>query len=117
MMMGCLSRMSRKLSCTVLRRGKGSNPFSLVDYTSSGYFNLTKEYGVTPSMSRRGNCYGNALAENFFGILKSECIYRSSPKTFEQVRQPIDEYVHFYNNERFQLKIKLTPLEKRCQFA
>ena len=34
-------------------------------YTSQAYFNLTKEYGITPSMSRRGNCYDNAMAENF----------------------------------------------------
>ncbi len=32
-------------------------------YTSQAYFNLTKEYGITPSMSRRGNCYDNAMAE------------------------------------------------------
>lgn len=86
-------------------------------YTSRAYFNLTKEYGITPSMSRRGNCYDNSVAENFFGILKSECIYRVKPKTFEQARQLIDEYVHFYNYERIQLKTKLTPYEKRCQSA
>ncbi|WP_144066590.1 IS3 family transposase, partial [Faecalibacterium sp. An192] len=45
-------------------------------YTSQAYFNLTKEYGITPSMSRRGNPYDNAMAENFFSILKTECIYR-----------------------------------------
>ena len=39
-------------------------------YTSQAYFNLTKEYGITPSMSRRGNPYDNAMAENFFSILK-----------------------------------------------
>ena len=43
-------------------------------YTSQAYFDLTKEYGILPSMSRRGNCYDNALVENFFGILKTECI-------------------------------------------
>ena len=53
-------------------------------YTSQAYFNLTKEYGITPSMSRRGNCYDNALTENFFGILKAECIYRHKPETFEK---------------------------------
>lgn len=86
-------------------------------YTSTGYFNLTKEYGIIPSMSRRGNCYDNALAENFFGILKSECINRTKPKTYVQARQLIDEYIDFYNNERIQLKTKLTPFEKRCQYA
>ena len=52
-------------------------------YTSQAYFELTQEYGITPSMSRRGNCYDNAMAENFFSILKAECIYRHKPKTFE----------------------------------
>lgn len=88
-----------------------------LQYTSHGYFNLTKEYGITPSMSRRGNCYDNAMAENFFGILKTECIYRHKPKSFDEARQMIDDYIYFYNNERIQLKTKLTPLEKRCQFA
>jgi transposase InsO family protein len=86
-------------------------------YTSHGYFNLTKEYGITPSMSRRGNCYDNAMAENFFGILKTECIYRHQPKSFDEARQMIDDYIYFYNNERIQLKTKLTPLEKRRQLA
>ena len=45
-------------------------------YTSQAYFKLTQRYGITPSMSRRGNCYDNAMAENFFSILKTECIYR-----------------------------------------
>jgi len=86
-------------------------------YTSHGYFNLTKEYGITPSMSRRGNCYDNALAENFFSILKAECISRVRPKTIVEAKDLIDEYIYFYNFERIQLKTKLTPYEKRCQFA
>jgi transposase InsO family protein len=85
-------------------------------YTSHGYFNLTQEYGITPSMSRRGNCYDNAPAENFFGILKSECINRRKLKTVEEAKQIIDNYIYFYNYERIQLKTKLTPYEKRCQF-
>ena len=88
-----------------------------LQYTSHGYFNLTKEYGITPSMSRRGNCYDNAMAENFFGILKTECIYRHKPKSFDEARQMIYDYIYFYNNERIQLKTKLTPLEKRRQLA
>jgi len=86
-------------------------------YTSRAYFNLTQEYGITPSMSRRGNCYDNAMAENFFSILKTECIYRRKPKTFDEARQLIDEYIDFYNNERIQTKSSLTPLEKRRQAA
>lgn len=86
-------------------------------YTSQAYFNLTKEYGITPSMSRRGNCYDNALAENFFSILKTECIYRHQLKSLDEARQLITEYIDFYNNERIQTKTGLTPLEKRRQAA
>ncbi len=84
-------------------------------YTSQAYFNLTREYGITPSMSRRGNCYDNALAENFFSILKTECIYRHKLNSFNEARQLIDEYIDFYNNERIQTKTCLTPLEKQRQ--
>ncbi len=86
-------------------------------YTSHGYFKLTKEYKITPSMSRRGNPYDNALAENFFSILKTECIYRVKLQTYEEARLLIGEYIHFYNHQRIQLKTKLTPLEKRCQYV
>ena len=86
-------------------------------YTSTAYYRLTQSYGITPSMSRRGNPYDNALAENFFSILKTECIYRVKLQTYEEARLLIDEYIHFYNNQRIQLKTKLTPLEKRCQFV
>jgi len=86
-------------------------------YTSQPYFNLTKSYHITPSMSRRGNPYDNALAENFFSILKTECIYRTKIKTFAEARQLIDDYIYFYNHQRIQLKTKLTPLELRSQFV
>ena len=85
-------------------------------YTSQAYFKLTRFYGITPSMSRRGNPYDNALAENFFSILKTECIHRVKLQTFVEARRLIDEYIYFYNHQRIQLKSKLTPLEKRSQF-
>jgi len=82
-------------------------------YTSQGYFNLTQEYGITPSMSRRGNCYDNAMAENFFSILKTECIYRQKISTFQQARDLIDDFIYFYNHERIQLKTGEAPLVRR----
>lgn len=85
-------------------------------YTSHGYFKLTQEYNITPSMSRKGNPYDNALAENFFSILKTECIYRTNLQTYDEARRLIDEYIIFYNYERIQLKTKLTPHELRCQY-
>ena len=86
-------------------------------YTSQAYFKLTKAYHITPSMSSKGNPYDNAMAENFFSILKTECIYRVKLNTFEEARLLIGEYIRFYNNERIQSKSKLTPLEKRSQFV
>ena len=86
-------------------------------YTSHAYFKLTKSYNITPSMSRKGNPYDNALAENFFSILKTECIYRTKLQTYEEASLLIGEYIYFYNNERIQLKTKLTPQEMRCQYV
>ena len=82
-------------------------------YTSREYFNLAQSYGITPSMSRRGNCYDNAMAENFFSILKTECIYRLKPKTMDEARAAIDAYIQFYNHERIQLKTGVAPLTLR----
>lgn len=82
-------------------------------YTSQAYFNLTQKYGITPSMSRRGNCYDNAMAENFFSILKTECIYRHKPATFREANEMIDRYIYFYNHERIQLKTGVAPLTLR----
>ena len=58
-------------------------------YASQAYFKLTQTYGITPSMSRRGNPYDNAMAENFCSILKTECIYRHKPATFSQANELI----------------------------
>ena len=86
-------------------------------YTSQAYFKLTQRYGITPSMSRRGNPHDNALAENFFSILKTECIHRVKIETFKDARELIDDYIYFYNNQRIQTKTKLTPMEFRCQYV
>ena len=86
-------------------------------YTSHAYFKLTQSYHITPSMSSKGNPYDNAMAENFFSILKTECIHRVKLKTYEEARLLIGEYIRFYNNDRIQTKTKLTPLEKRSQYV
>ena len=86
-------------------------------YTSQAYFKLIQEYGITPSMSRRGNPYDNAMAENFFSILKTECIHRVKLQTFQQARALIIQYIYFYNHQRIQSTTKLTPLELRRQFS
>ena len=69
-------------------------------YVSDDYFVITKSYGITPSMSRRGNPYDNSLAENFFSILKSECINRVKISGYEEARLLISEYINYYNRYR-----------------
>ena len=82
-------------------------------FASQAYFELTNSYGITPSMSSKGNPYDNAMAENFFSILKPECIYRHKPKTFQEANDLIDRYIHFYNHERIQNKTGVAPLTLR----
>lgn len=77
-------------------------------YTSHGYFKLAQAYGITPSMS-----YDNALAENFFSILKTECIYRRKPRSLSEAQRMIDDYIYFYNHERIQTKTGVAPLTLR----
>jgi putative transposase len=83
-------------------------------YTSQAYFVLTQQYNITPSMSRRANCWDNAPMENFFGHLKEESLRQVQRPTFEEARLIIDDYICFYNYERIQLKTRQTPYERRC---
>ena len=82
-------------------------------YASAAYFGMTQAYGITPSMSRRANPYDNAMAENFFFILKYECIYRTKLETWAQAKRMIDDYIWFYNHKRLQQSSRMTPLEMR----
>ena len=84
-------------------------------YTSHAYFDLTQEYHISPSMSSPGCPYDNSAMENFFGTLKTECLYRSFFTTRSEVEQLVSEYVHFYNFERISLKNGLTPIEFRSK--
>lgn len=83
-------------------------------YSSQLYFALAKEYNISPSMSRRGNCWDNAPMENFFGHLKEEAMRQFPNPSFEEAKQIIDNYIHFYNYERLQLKTRQTPYQLRC---
>jgi len=83
-------------------------------YTSHAYHVLVGQYNITPSMSRRGNCWDNAPMENFFGHLKEEYLRHFKQTPFKDMEQLIDEYIYFYNYERIQLKTRQTPFETRC---
>ncbi len=83
-------------------------------YTSHAYHVLTHQYNITPSRSRRGNCWDNACMENFFGHLKEEALRHLKTPTFAELQEIIAEYIHFYNYERIQLKTRQTPYQVRC---
>ena len=82
-----------------------------IHYTSIDFQKLLKDKGLRQSMSRRGNCWDNALQESFFGHMKDE-IDISRCNTFNDLKAVIDDYIDYYNNERYQWDLaKLSPSE------
>lgn len=80
-------------------------------YMTDDFQTAVAEKELTQSMSRRGNCWDNAVQESFFGHFKDECHY-SDCKTFEELQKCIDEYSHYYNNERGMWdKQRMTPVQ------
>ena len=69
-------------------------------YASYSHKNLLSKYGIIHSMSRKGNCYDNAVAESFFHTLKTELIFHQNYKTKSQAKQSIFEYIEFYYNRQ-----------------
>ena len=86
-------------------------------YQSSAYHALISQYEIIPSMSRKGNCLDNAPTENFFSHLKEELLRHIRIQDFQEAVQIVDDYIHFFNYDRIQLKTKLTPIEFRRQFV
>lgn len=72
-----------------------------VQYASADFRDVLKAYGFIQSMSRKGNCYDNAVAESFFHTLKTEHVYDYRYETRSEARQSIFEYIEmFYNRQR-----------------
>jgi len=70
-------------------------------YASDAYRAVLREHGIVCSMSRRGNCWDNAVAESFFATLKTELIHRRSWPLRREVATAITEYIEvFYNRHR-----------------
>ncbi|XKE55653.1 IS3 family transposase [Sutcliffiella horikoshii] len=73
---------------------------------------------MTHSMSRVGRCIDNGPIESFWGTLKCEKYYLEKYETFEDLEKAIDEYIHFYNHDRYQKRLNgLSPLEYRAKTA
>ena len=80
-------------------------------YTSYCFIQILKDKELRQSMSRKGNCWDNAPQESFFGHMKDE-IDISKCKTFNEVKAIIDDWIYYYNHERYQWDLaKLSPCE------
>ena len=86
-------------------------------YQMTAYQDRLVAAGVVQSMSRKGNCLDYAMAESFFGTLKSECFYMEEFNSIPELREAIDAYIHYYNYERISLRLNgLSPVEFRLLY-
>lgn len=115
-------RITQELACSALqmaldkRTPTGTLIFHTdrgVQYAAGEYRQLLKDWSITPSMSRRGNCYDNAVSESVFATLKKELVYRQTYRTHEEAKASLFEYIEvFYNRERLHSTIGyVSPVE------
>ena len=84
-------------------------------YQMKEYQRILKENNIQQSMSRKGNCLDNSIMENFFGRLKMEMFYGEKFKSVNTFIDKLKEYIYYYNNERINLKLKMSPVQYRTQ--
>lgn len=86
-------------------------------YQMKSYQNMLKEKGIIQSMSRKGNCLDNAMAENFFSQLKAEFLYIQEFESIEQFKAGLIEYIEYYNTKRIKTNLKTSPVAYRLRNA
>ena len=85
-------------------------------YKMQPYRAMLAHRGVTQSMSRRGNCFDNAVIESFFGTLKAEYFHLEKLGDVDELEAGVNEYIHYYNHERIKLRLKgLSPVQYRMR--
>ncbi len=100
-----------------------SGPVDLIVHSDQGFQyrhqswqEILAQAGARQSMSRKGNCYDNAVIENFFGHLKEEAFNHSRYTSINELQQALHEYIHWYNTKRISTKLKgLSPVQYRAQ--
>jgi transposase InsO family protein len=87
-------------------------------YASDSHRDILKDHHVTQSMSRKGNCWDNAVSESFFHTLKTELVHHEQFKTRDDAKQAIFEYIEvFYNRERsHSANDYLSPVDYEIQY-
>ena len=108
------------LKSAIGKLGKNEKPLIHSDqgwqYQNPEYQAQVKAHGLSQSMSRKGNCLDNAVAENFFGILKTEMYHKEKFRSADELIEAIKEYIEYYNNDRIKQKLKgLSPIAYRNQ--
>ena len=87
-------------------------------YQNHKYKILLEKYGITQSMSRKGNCLDNAMMENFFGIMKSELLYLYEFSDIEHFKSEFEKYIYYYNNTRIKLRLNgMSPVQYRTHHS
>ena len=86
-------------------------------YQHYEYRKRLAEHHIVQSMSRKGNCLDNAMAENFFGIMKSELLYAEKFESPEAFIKALHEYIDYYNNKRIKSRLKgKSPVQYRTLY-
>ena len=116
----CLPLVSKMLASAISKLDADSKPIIHSDqgwqYRDSRYKNKIIESGLIQSMSRKGNCLDNAVAESFFAILKTEMFHNNTFEDADDLIEQIKVYIEYYNTKRIKVKLKgLTPIEYRNQ--
>lgn len=123
-------RMSSELVCDALRMAIATRlPFVNLlshsdrgsQYTGNKHRQILKAFGISCSMSRKGNCWDNAVIESFFSTFKKELVYLNNFKSREQARNEIFNYIEtFYNTKRIHSSLgefgNLSPLELEQEY-
>lgn len=86
-------------------------------YQHPYYQQLLLKKGIVQSMSRKGNCLDNSVMENFFGLMKNELLYNNQFGSMEEFKIQLRKYIHYYNNQRIKLKLKMNPVQYRLNYV
>ncbi|MED1639774.1 IS3 family transposase, partial [Bacillus thuringiensis] len=85
-------------------------------YQMRQYVRTLESRAIVQSMSQKGNCYDNAVIENFFGIMKSEFLYIKEFENVEHFKIELEKYIDYYNTKRIKAKLKMSPVQYRTHF-
>jgi len=110
--MDLIREMLEKSERRIVREGLILHSDQGWQYQQKSFQRFLTAHWMTQSMSRKGNCYDNAIIENFFGTLKCETIYIEKIETVNDLKKAIIEYIDYYNKCRIQVRLKgLSPID------